>query len=280
MKKTRIALIIPIIFLAACGKSDDANPKPTSEKKVAKIVGVYTSSQGGQSSSEKIPWSTQEFDSDHQLTLSSSRVGHDDLDIHNSQLDTTTFKYENGRLIEKKDKNFRYTYAYNGADTVNVTSYHSSNAVVIETREYGPNRKVAKTSSIDAADNPVEKRIYGYDAKNNNTTIDRIFYELGEPPFEYQLTFTYDDRQNILTQAFINEKAGTRGVQWRYGYKYDNANHLVEFVRNTLYPFEYRKWKNTYNAEGELIKQDILQSKNFDGPFEQVGTVDYSYTYY
>jgi hypothetical protein len=279
MNKTLVPLIVLIIFLAGCSKSNGPGPKPTVKKKVSKIVGLYTSSQVGKPSSEKIPWSTQEFDSNHQLTLSSNRAGHDDLDIHDSQLDTITFKYTSGKLMEKKDKSFWYKYAYNGADTVEVQQYGSLNSVVTETREYGSNQKLAKSFSVDAPGNPLEMRIYGYDAKKNNTTIDITYYNFNKPPFEYQLIFTYDDRQNVLTQFFTSPKTGTKGLQWRYGYKYDSDNRLVEYVRNTLYPVEYRKWKNTYNAEGELIKQDILQSDNFDGPFEQVGTVDYFYTY-
>jgi hypothetical protein len=279
MKITPLPFMLLIILMAACSKSKDPNPNPIAKKKVAGIVGIFTPSQVGKSA-EKILWSRQEFDIDHQLTLSSNRVGNDDLDTHNSQLDTTTFKYSNGKLVEKKDKNFRYTYTYNGEDTVKVTTYHSSPFIHIETREYGSDRKLVKSFTVDAPSNPVEQRLYGYDSKNNNTTIDVTYYDLGRSPFEYQLIFTYDDRQNILTQAFINQKAGTQGVQWRYGYRYDNSNRLVEYVRNTLFPVEYRKWKNTYNAEGELIQQEILQSNNFNGPFELVGTVDYSYTYY
>lgn len=279
MQKTLLSLFMLIIFLTACSKSKDPKPSPTVKKKVAKIVGVFTPTQAGRSA-EKLAWSTQEFDSDQQLTLSSNRTGYDDLDIRYSHLDTTTFKYSNGKLIEKKENTLTYTYAYNGEDTAEVRTYHPLASTLIETRAYGSNGKLLKTYTIDAPGNPVEQRIYGYDAKNNNTTIDWTYYEPGRPPFEYRLIFTYDDRRNVLTQSFINEKAGTKGVNWRYGYTYDNLNRLVEYVRNTVYEVEYRKWKNFYNTDGELMKQEILQSKYFEGPFEQVGIVDYSYTYY
>lgn len=278
MKKQLLTLLaIPILF-AACGKSSD-NPenKKNENKQLVRIDAVMTPYKfGAASSKDRYRWSYQVFDNEGLLVTSSTRLGFV-LDPTKSYEEEVTYKYENKKLVEKKTTNFRYTYAYRGLDTIEVQEYGSQGLYTTQKREYDENARLYKLHTFyHFGGKPELSRtdVYGYNSKGTINNIHILYkpFILGN-----ELHYTYDEKGNMLTEMYFDREDKTTVIQKRHSYTYDDKGRISAHVKS--YSTYFRKFKNSYEENGNLMKQDVYTSENIEGPFEQVGVINYSYTY-
>jgi hypothetical protein len=280
MKKQLLTLLaIPILF-AACGKSSDhpeTENNKNENKQLVRVDAVMTPYKFGEATpKDRYRWSYQVFDKEGLLVTSSTRVGFE-LDPTRSYEEEVTYKYENKRLVEKKDPDYRYTYAYRGLDTIEVQEYNSKGLYKSQKREYDASTRLYKLHTFYHNSGKPEifsTNIYGYDANSRINKI-HILYR----PFisGNELYYTYDEKGNMLTETFFNREKQTTVVQARRSYTYDDKGRISEHVKSVS--TDFRKFKHTYEENGNLMKQDVYTSKSFEGPFQQVGVINYTYTY-
>jgi hypothetical protein len=143
---------------------------------------------------DRFTWASQVFNEKEELISSTTTVGETDLDSARSWDYTTTFKYENGKLIEREDPYSRYTFEYNGSDTTEIKLWKALGLYTTEKREYGANGKVSRSSTYDSRGSLFMLQVFSYDG--NNITKDTFF-----EPFENsdQLIYTYDGKGNKLS---------------------------------------------------------------------------------
>lgn len=144
-------------------------------------------------------------------------------------------------------------------------------------REYGSNGKLSKESGYYSDGTLYMIRLFAYDTNGHNSSI-----EILEKPFTTgnQLLYTYNSRGDVLTETYFDRLRDIVFSVNEYGYTYDSNNRLIEFIKNTSFDkVEYTKWVNTYDEEGRIIKQDMYRSNKFDGPYEQVAVINFTYTY-
>ncbi|SHE86954.1 hypothetical protein [Pedobacter caeni] len=278
MKKQLLTLAaIPLLFIA-CSKSSTApetTPEVIPEKKLVKVEAKMTPIKAGVPvSADTFTWSRKEFDQDGNITLSMIRVG---MNGPLSYEEEITYKYENKKVTEVKEGNYRNAYAYIGNTTVEIKKYKLSDLYETETREIGANGKVSKIYYYQAQGEErklFQTTIFSYDANQRNTTKEFL-----TPPDLNgdQTIYTYDAKGNVLTESSFNRKTNTIIRELKFGYNYNEKGQLQEYIDGS--GSDYKKFKNTYGADGMLTIQELSKSSNFDGPFEQVGQINYTYTY-
>lgn len=277
MKKQLLTLISfsTLIIAYSCSKSNSNDDKPDNEKKLIKIEAVMTPFKFGQpSAKDKFRWARNEFDENGNIILITKRVGTNDLDGSKSYEDITTFKYESKKIVEKKDDTYRYQIKYSGSDTTEVLKYSSSGLVETKKYEY----LNGKVSSVKIYWNSPElSSIENFSYTGNNLTAKTVLYK----PFTTgnRLEYTYDSHGNMLTETYINVEKNTSNIQAIRAFKYDTNGNITEFIKNVFYLIQFRKWENTYNDNGLLIQQKLYEGNSLDGSFEQVGIIDFMYSY-
>jgi hypothetical protein len=276
MKKQLLTLTaLPLLFIA-CSKSPAVpEPEVIPEKKLVKVEAKMTPIIAGTPvSADTFTWSRQEFDQDGNIILSMIRVG---MNSPQSYEEEITYKYENKKITELKESNYRNTYTYIGNTTVEIKKYSRSDLYQTETQEIGANGKVSKIYYYNAKGDErklYQTTIFSYDANQRNTTREFLI----APDLKgNQSIYTFDAKGNILTESYFNRKANTTVEERKYGYSYNDKGQLQEYIEKP--GSEYKKFKNTYGADGTLAMQELSKSSNFEGPFEQVGQIKYTYTY-
>ena len=113
MKKINTVFIAALIILASCSKEkNEPEPNPINpEKKIIKTEAILTPFKFGVSSpSLKFTYASWDYNSEGQLTEVNTRSGNNTFDKSDSWLEPTYFKYENNKMVERKEISFRYTY--------------------------------------------------------------------------------------------------------------------------------------------------------------------------
>jgi hypothetical protein len=277
MKKQLLTLISLSAILFGCGKSNEVETMTPAEKKLVSIEAIMTPYKfGAPSTTDQYRWAKQEFNESGQITLSSYRVGINDLDPTKSYDNITRFTYVAGKLTEKKDDTYRYVINYNGNDTLSIARYGSTGLSDIDKYEYNSSGKKVKVNNYSSDNTLFETRTYAYNSTGLNSTID-IFYK----PFitGNQLQYTYDNAGKMLTETYLNREKGTSTIQKQAKYIYDASGRILEYTRSSYYTIIYRKLSYTYDDKNQLIKQDLFESNNINTGFEQKGTINYIYTY-
>lgn len=274
MKKSILTLVLATVVFLGC-KKDSKNEETNNNKAVVSVQGTLTPYKfGKESSSDSFLWSVTDFNTDGTIKRIGRTAGVDKYDRNKSYMEYITYSYSSGQLSEKKDDIYRYSYQYSGKDTTEIKKYGSSGLSGIEKRFISEGRIVKSDFYLSNSNSIFRTEKNTFDQNGNKTTVEIVY-----PPkvIGSKLLYTYDAKGNILTETYNSIDEGTSVLQRRLGYKYDSNDRIYEFIKNSLYTIEYTKYVNTYNSLGNIIKMEIYKSDKFDGPFEMIGVVNYSF---
>ncbi|HYK77650.1 MAG TPA: hypothetical protein VEV16_11795 [Daejeonella sp.] len=289
MKRKLALLALSIIILASC-KKNELNLTPQSVK-YSKIESFFTPFDYGKRQldpSKKFLFTSQSFNSSGDLILSFHRVlDYQDVDTTFNILVKTTYKYENGRLVEKNvlrdkglvispmDDRLTFTYTHEG-DTAEVKRYNNKTGKLGMrfTYTYGNNgmkSRITYYSSLDgySADSEDSSDFFKYDNKKN--IIERSSIVAGrENPYK-TIQYSYNSKNHLI-------EAGIPGIYPSYEgqYTYDEKGRITEYIRkDNPYSAFYKIYRfvNSYNSNGLLSKKAFYTNSDL-----LVGVEEYVYT--
>lgn len=276
-----LTFILSVLLFVSCGKD---NPKPEespSNKTLVRYEAYLTPFKFGvESPSSKFLVESKEFDANGRVTVEKSRSPYD-TDKNDDITTTYTYKYDGDKLSEmKKDglSSYRYTYSYSGNNLVEEKEYGQSGLYQRTSYEYsnGKKSKAYFYITISSKESLLRTETYLYDQSGNLSQITAVFTS---DDSGYKLLYEHDSHNNIIKETYVDESENRQVIQIDDYYTYTKDGKIDEYIDDRLYGIFYYKTKHFYDESGNLIKKDVFKSSSKNGSYEQISTIQYTYTY-
>jgi len=293
IKLTLTALLFTMFI--SCKKHTDEISVIQPPIKFSKIESFFTPYKNGQPiTSETFIFSNKTFDENGNLTSSLHRfLRYSDFDLRTNTLIRTTYKYDNGRLIEKDalelnsqlfdiDNKFTYSYTNNG-DTAEINRYDNKTGQLQNRKGYiyGSNGKKSRIIDYRVSDDEYGvagsefySEFYKYD--NNKNIIECAVIIPNIPnAINYTKTYTYNSKNDLLTASSTYSVTPYFEAKYTYNEKGLITEYIEISYSGSLKPNSTNRFVNTYQ-DGLLSKQTLY--KKYNTEYYLAGVFEYVYT--
>ncbi len=236
---------------------------------------------GEPSPTDDLIWESETYDSEGRIIKRQFRPGNS-VDSPTNILYIQDFTYENDQLIEMEEWSLsgksRHVYTYSDNRLTKEEVYDEDG--LIEKFLYFYSGSSSNPSEMhywwNFFDNPPTIHTYKYDSRGNKIEEEIDFQNEDEE--NGVLYWEYDNYDNVIKESYRSPHTGNVSTQYRAEYEYANQGDiLIKTFTSSMYYVQQHKYG--YKENGSIHQIDVFEAGDFDETFEQVGRIEYSYTF-